>query len=340
MSIPPDVLRSRFSLSRSEKLSRILGLVFPYRRAVLLLCLATLFVAALNACEPLLLKYVFDELGSSRNLAALGYGVCALAIAGVLRECASAGSNWLTWKTRLGVHYALLEAMVERLHQQPLAFHRREGVGGIMTKLDRGIQGFLTALTEILFNVFPAVLYLGISVAVMFHLNAKLAALVLCFAPIPALIAAFAASEQTRRERTLFKQWVRIYSRFNEVLTGILTVRSFSMEDREKGRFLAEVGTVNGVVIRGVRRDAGFGAAGNLAVLAARTCAIGLAGVLLIRGEITLGTVMAFLGYIAGLFAPVQGLSSIYQTIAWRASAGHQGMTGSRRGIKILTAQP
>src|SRR4029453_5453674 len=97
------------------------------------------------------------------------------------REGASASSNWLTWKTRLGIHYALLEAMVDRLHQLPLAFHRKEGVGGIMTKLDRGIQGFLSALTEILFNVFPAILYLGISIVVMFQLNANLATLVLCF---------------------------------------------------------------------------------------------------------------------------------------------------------------
>jgi ATP-binding cassette subfamily B protein len=37
------------------------------------------------------------------------------------------------------------------------------------------------------------------------------------------------------------------------------------------------------------------------------------------RGEVTVGTVVAFLGYVGGLFGPVQGLSGIYQTLA-RAS--------------------
>src|SRR3954452_18769181 len=101
----------------------------------------------------------------------------------------------------------------------------------IMTKLDRSIQGFLIAGTQLLFSVFPAVLYLAIAIGVMVELNWKMALLVIAFSPVPAAIAFFAAPEQTRRERTLFDQYVRIYSRFNEVLSGILTVRSFSMED-------------------------------------------------------------------------------------------------------------
>ena len=72
-----------------------------------------------------------------------------------------------------------------------------------MTKLDRGIQGFINALSQILFNVFPAILYLVISVIVMFKLEWRLAVMVLYFAPLPALIATVGGPEQTRRERTL-----------------------------------------------------------------------------------------------------------------------------------------
>ena len=64
-----------------------------------------------------------------------------------------------------------------------------------------------------------------------------------------ALVAAFAAPEQTRRERTLLDSWARIYSRFNEVLSGIVTVRSFAMEESERQRFLRDVNKANRVVI-------------------------------------------------------------------------------------------
>jgi ATP-binding cassette, subfamily B, bacterial len=197
----------------------------------------------------------------------------------------------------------------------PLGFHRAEGVGAIMTKLDRGIQGFISGVTQILFNIFPALLYLGISVAVMFSLNWKLGVIVMCFVPVPAIIAALSGPEQTRRERELLEQWSKIYSRVNEVLSGIVTVRSFSMEDAEKGRFLRDVKLANQTVVRGVGVDTGISAATNLVVTFARIAAIALGGSFILKGQITTGTLLTFLGYITGLFGPVQGLTGIYQTV-------------------------
>jgi ATP-binding cassette, subfamily B, bacterial len=238
-----------------------------------------------------------------------------LVVLGVFRELANGLSSWMTWHTRLGIHYALLETTVERLHRLPLGFHRNEGVGAIMTKLDRGIQGFIGAITQILFNIFPAVLYLGLSVFLMWKLDWRLAIVVVCFVPLPAAIAALAGPEQTRRERTLLDRWAKIYSRFNEVLSGIVTVRSFSMEDVEKKRFLSDVKSANDIVVRGVGLDAGLGVATNLVVTAARLTAIAVGGSFILRGQITLGTLIAFLGYVGGLFGPVQGLTGVYQTI-------------------------
>jgi ATP-binding cassette subfamily B protein len=188
-----------------------------------------------------------------------------------------------------------------------------------MTRLDRSIQGFVGAVTQILFNILPALVFLAISVSIMFSLDYRLALLVLLFAPVPALIAVRAAPEQIHRERQLLDRWARIYSRFNEVLSGIVTVRSFAMEDTEKNRFLRDVAAANQVVVRGVAIDAGYGATSNLAIAVARLSAIGVGAYLAYLGEITIGTVIAFLGYVGGLFGPVQGLSGIYQVVS-RAS--------------------
>ena len=78
---------------------------------------------------------------------------------------------------------------------------------------------------------------------------------------------------------------------------------------------MRDVHLANQVVIRGVGIDTGLGAATNLVVTFARIGAIALGGVLVLRGQITLGTLVAFLGYVGGLFGPVQGLTGIYQTI-------------------------
>jgi ATP-binding cassette subfamily B protein len=300
---------SRASLRRSAEF------LVPFRGAILVLLAAAMVLAAVNAAEPLALRAIFDALSERAGARPLVKGVAALVALGLLREVLAAGSNWLTWRTRIRIQYALTEATVGRLHRLPLTFHRAEGVGALMTRIDRSIQGLVGALADLAFNVAPALVYLVLSVAVMLRLDWRLALLVLVFAPMPALIARLAAPTQTRRERSLLERWVHIYSRFNEVLSGIVTVKSFAMEDAEKKRFLDEVSSANEVVIRGVGVDSGVGAAQNLVHVAARVAALVLGGALVLRGQMTPGTLVAFLGYVGGLFGPVLGLSGVYKTL-------------------------
>lgn len=293
---------------------RALSFIRPHSGSVFFIMLMTLMVAALGAIEPLAMKYIFDKLQGG-EIKALAIGVAVLIGIGIIHEAIGGLSNWFTWRVRLDVNAGLLEAAVNRLHTLPVNFHRQETVGGIMTKLDRGINGFVGALSEIAFNFFPGIIYLLISLFVMLNMDWRLSAVVVFFAPLPAIIGMWAADEQTRRERILMERWTGIFSRFNEVLSGITTVKSFTMEDHEQERFMDGVYGANRMVIRGIGIDTGVGAVKNLAAVAARISAIALGGYLVMKGEITVGTLIAFLAYVGGLFGPVQGLTGVYQTM-------------------------
>ena len=301
--------------SRLRRLHKAVRLAFPQRQSVVVILALVLTVAGINAFEPLVLKGLFDGLTGDAGYRTLAVSLVILAILAVSREALDGLANWLTWRTRIGLQYALLEATVGKLHTMPLRIQRSEGVGAIMTRLDRSIQGFTSAVSLILFNVLPAVLFLCIAIWIMLSLDWRLALAVLLFAPMPALLALRAAPEQTERERSLMNRWAHIYSRFNEVLSGIVTVRSFSMEEMEKRRFLGDVSAANTIVVRGVATDCGYGAASNLVIAMARLCAIGLGAYLVLEGDVTVGTVIAFLGYVGGLFGPVQGLSGVYSAL-------------------------
>jgi len=311
---------------------RALGYLRPYRRTIVFILLLVLASASLSALEPLVLKGIFDQLGSADATRSVLLGVGLLVVMGLLREALGAASNWLTWRTRIQVHFALNEATVSRLHRLPLSFHRQEGVGALMTRMDRGLQGFVGAITELTFNVVPAAVYLCIAVAVMLKLDWRLALLALAFAPLPVLIARRAAPVQARREESLMERWTQIYARFNEVLSGIITVKSFAMEEREKQRFLHGVQDANAIVTRGVAFDSAVTAGQNTTVLVARVASICMGGLLVMKGQLTVGTLVAFLGYIGGLFGPVQGLSGVYKTLKTASVA-------IRQVFSILDAQ-
>ena len=295
-------------------LRRAIGFIVPHRKILSVIMLLTLILAALGALEPLVMKYIFDELGTG-VMSSLLTGVVMLVGLNLAREALNSLSNWLAWRVRLDVNHGILEATVSRLHTLPVAYHRQETVGGIMTKLDRGVNGFVGAISEMAFNVFPGIVYLLVSLFVMFKLDSRLSFIVLFFAPLPAIIGMWAADEQTQRERMLIERWTRIFSRFNEVLTGIFTVKSFAMEEAEKGRFMAGVVSANRMVLRGVGIDTGVEAVKNIVGILAKVSALGAGGYFVIKGEITAGTLVAFLGYATGLFTPVQGLTGVYQSM-------------------------
>src|SRR5581483_2723514 len=176
---------------------------------------------------------------------------------------------------RAGVHSAVTRATVIHLHALPLSSHR-ESAGTVIAKMDRGINGAILAFEDIAFNLLPSLLYLTFAVVAMLSLDVRLSLVVVAFIPIPPLIGAWAVREQTYRERTLIQRWASLLSRLNEVLSGMLLVKSCAMEDEEKNAFLDGVERANDVAIDGGVRDATFNAAKGAAMTVARIGALAL----------------------------------------------------------------
>lgn len=294
--------------------SRAFAFVAPYWRAILGVVFLALLVSVLGAADPLVMKYLFDALTTGEREAV----PIALAILLGVEASRAALSGWLsvrTWDVRLRVDYSLRERLLHKLTTVAADYHQREGVGATMNKVNQSVALFLNAFSEIAFNLLPSVVYLAIAAVAMWRMEWQLALVILAFAPLPALIGAWASREQTARERLLMERWTRIYSRLNEVLAGIRMVKIFATEAAERERFLGAQLEGNRIVARGVRTDASSGAARALAIGIARIAAIGLGSWFILRGQMTVGSLVAFLGYVGGVFTPVQGLTTMYQTL-------------------------
>jgi ATP-binding cassette subfamily B protein len=66
---------------------------------------------------------------------------------------------------------------------------------------------------------------------------------------------------------------------------------------------------------RGVRVDARTTVAAGLSEATARLVVLCLGGFLVVRGELTIGSLLAFLGYVGGVFVPVQQIVDLYPTL-------------------------
>jgi ATP-binding cassette subfamily B protein len=314
-----DMPSSSSNASDSLSLRRSLALVAPYfakhRSALISLVLLTVSASALAAVEPLVIKNLFDALVGSSAWGSAWWTLVALVLSSLTREAAANALDRVAWRTRIGVNFELLSATIERLHALPLSYHRDGSVGATMTKVERGITGSMAAFSDIVTHLVPSLVYLAVSAAVMICMDWRLSLAVLAIAPFPAVIGAVASREQMAREQALMQRWTKLFGRFHEILMGILVVKSFVMEDQERRRFLDGVADTNAIVVRGVDTDARTTALKNMAMIAARAVALGLGGMLVVRGQISIGTLIAFVGYLGGLFQPVQHLTGMYQTL-------------------------
>lgn len=313
---PKGTLRSSESSRHTWSLwRRTLRMAAARRGRVAAVLALTFALGMFGAIEPLLIKAYLDQLGGQSVWAILLWILLGLLILGLVREALSAISNWLTWRTRIAFQYELLDATVARLHSLPLSYHRAQDVGGVMTRLDRGVQGVVGGLSELTFNVLPAIVFVISAAIVMFRLDARATLLVFAFLPIPALVTAWATPEQVRRERALMQHWSSIYGRFNEVLSGIVTVKSFVMEDQERQRFLRGVSHANEAVVRGVWRDSWVNASKSAAIVLTRIAILAWGGYWVTRGQSSIGTIVALMAFVNALFAPFQGLLGTFQSV-------------------------
>ncbi len=295
---------------------KTLRFVNSFRWSIVVIMLFTVFQAAMDAIEPLLMKLLFDSLGRGRlGLESFAIAAAGLVIVAVVSQCFCGLLNWLIWRVRISVNDNLREAIVDKLYSLPLSFFRNRSVGGIVTQVNRAIDGYMEAFAEVTTKIFPNLIYLGISLVSMFFLNKWLFALALAFAPVPTLIGALAAREQTEREQRLLSNWTRIFSRFHEVLAGIAIVKIFDREAAERQSFMGEIRETNRIVLRGVARDTSFSSVIGFTVKLGRVATILLGGYLVLNGKTSIGTVVAFISYMGGLFGPVQGLTGTYQTL-------------------------
>jgi ATP-binding cassette, subfamily B, bacterial len=290
--------------------------------------LVALLLAGATAAAPLAVMRLVDVLARTAGaqvawtgtvdpaaVHAVLYALGLLALAELAQVYLSRQLEARSWRVRLDLDFALRQRVTARLHQLPMSYHQRQTVGATVSRVNTSINGFVTAVAELAFKAIPALAYLALALAALVQLDWRLALAVCVFAPLPALIGMRAAPEQTRRDRDLLAHWTGTFGRWSEVLGGIRTVKGFAMEQAEERRFLGAVAQGNSRVTRGARRDAQTAALQGLAAAAARFSVAAIGGWLVLRGEGTVGTLVAALQYVGGLFGPIQGLTNVYATV-------------------------
>jgi ATP-binding cassette subfamily B protein len=312
-------LSARTQLRQASRAVRLF--VRPNVRRVTLTLALSLAVAVASATEPLLLKNVVDRLGAvgpgagDDAVRAIVAGVALFALVLTCRILGAACVTTSTWAVRLNLEYQLRSRVAAKMSVLSSRTQADIGTGGLRYAIDTSSPQTASAFTDVAYKLLPTLVYVSLAAWGMAQLDGGITAMVLCLVPIPAVVAAVAARQQRKREQAQHAFWTRLWSGYTEVLHGMGTVRAFAKERDEERRLMRRMRWAFASIQRGVHVDARVTVAAGIAELSARVVVLCLGGFLVVRGELTVGSLLAFLGYVGGVFAPVQQIVDLYPTM-------------------------
>src|SRR5579859_5936122 len=104
-------------------------------------------------------------------------------------------------------------------------------------------------------------------------------------------------------------------------LAGQAIIRAFRMQERTYRTYRIQVAHIDRIDTR-VRILAGrFGTSTGVALAAGQILVLGVGGILVVQNQLTVGTLVAFLGLVTTLFSPIAALSDVGRLIQNAAGA-------------------
>lgn len=285
--------------------------------------------AIFGIIPPWLLKEVVDDVltvGDAVMLNVLSIGLLVLyALKAVFAYGHIYLMTWVTQKVIIDIRLELYDK-TQRLSLRVL-YKRR--MGEFLSRITNDVTTLQNILASSVVDLVTQFVTIVGILGFLFFLNWKLMLLAFIILPVAVLVIHRASTKLRRVGTEIQEQLAQLSGIAQEALSSIRIVRSFATEELEFGRFDAQSkkhfkALIRGTQVRGVLE--GFL---EVILVSALALILWLGGRDVLKGDLTLGELLAFLTYLAMLVQPVRTLSRAFSSI-------QQGVASAERVFEIL----
>ncbi len=316
-----------------KSLARVLAYLKPYKAEVALTLSFAILTTLLDLAPPWLMKVIIDRLVEG-SAGLLVYGATALLLLSYLAR------NFFNYKRIMvnnrveqKVVFDLRSEVYRALQRLSLNFFENRSTGELMSRVNDDVTYVERIFIDGVEQVVTAVLTLIGITLLLFFLHWKLALVALL--PIPLLI--WGAWKYTLRAHSLYHLVRERAAKMNAILqdsiSGIRETLSFNRQLHEIKRFEKR----SGDYCDGTLKVMGLWAVYSPSMMfigSLGTVFILLYGIGLVEGgEITVGSLVAFLGYLALFYTPINQLHSVNHML-------QHALASSERLFEIIDTVP
>ncbi|MFP5325911.1 MAG: ABC transporter ATP-binding protein, partial [Acidimicrobiia bacterium] len=304
----------------AEEAKRVVRRAFrmlrPYRREMVVAgCVVVVSTLAMLA-GPFLVRYGIDEglrgEGGQPVLNRAAIAFIAVAVIALITQRAQ-----ILLITRIGEKFLrdLRIRVFDHLLRMSMGFYDKEQTGKLVARMTSDIDSLSELVQMGLVMFLTNLLLFVLTVVVLIAMSPTLA--LVCLIAVPPVIV---ASVRFRRESNKAYLTVRdrigqTLSTFQEGVSGVRVIQAFAQEESQVSRFRRFNRAQLDANLHATKVSAYYFPVIEMAGIATTAAVVGIGGWLVTRGSVTVGTIAAFVLYLANLFEPIQQLSQLFNVL-------------------------
>jgi ATP-binding cassette subfamily B protein len=297
-----------------RRIGTLARLTSPYKLRTALSVLSLLAATATALAPPFLAKYALDGALKGESFAFMVVIVGLFLAAGLAFWGMSYVQTYLTGWVGERMLADLRIQLFGHLQRLSLGFFERNRAGVLISRLTNDVEALDQLVTDGVSSLVQNTLTLIGTAIILFVLDWRLALATLAVIPLMSIATVIFRTRSTRAYRAVRERLGLVTATLAEDIAGMRVVQAFTREQANMRNFREindryrasnhETVVLNGLYFPFVDLLSSI----SLAVV------IGYGGHLYFAGEVSLGTLFAFMLYVQNFFDPVQMLSQLYNT--------------------------
>jgi ATP-binding cassette subfamily B protein len=300
-------------IERKVDWKRLGSFFLPYWKQEALTLICIMVGSVIGLLPPLFAKWIIDDAIPQHSMSLVAFYVGGMAVSAISSGVIGVYQGYLNSLVGEGIMRDIRTTLVAHLHHMPLSFFTGTKTGEIMNRVSSDVDNIDNVVTGTLVSIVTNIATMVTTVVTIFILDWRLALVSLAIIPLmivplsPVGRRMYDIRKLTRRKRD------EIESITQETLSisGITLIKSFVREPFERARFYRTGTELMDLEIRLAMVGRWFMASIN-AMIIIGPALVWLAGAwLAINGGVTVGTIVAFVGYLGRLYTPASSLAGV-----------------------------
>ena len=294
---------------------RLMKYIRPYMKQLAAAVACIVLAAGANLYMPWIIKDMIDKVLMERDMAMLNLIAGGIIVVFFFRGVFYYGQSYLVSFVGQRVVIDIREALFEKFQRMPLAYFDCHQTGEIMSYVTNDVQALQNALVDKLIEfVTEASILIG-SIVLMFYLDWKLTLITLITVPLVGQAMKIFGRKLKKSGTVIQERLADINSLLQESIAAVRVVKSFVRERYEIERFRRQNELNFQAEMKNVQLSSLLTPTVEFLAAITVTIILWIGGYEVVQGEITAGSLVAFLTYAVNLANPVKRIGRIYGAV-------------------------